>query len=91
MTTENEIVETQDRSVSELLQLDTYQGMTDSEIESLIAHKAYILLSENTNAAVVNSMNIQMAYLNNLESEVYTAAVTQLNTLLTNPPAFSSV
>lgn len=37
MTTENdELVPLPDRSVAELLQLGTYQGMTDSEIQSLI-------------------------------------------------------
>lgn len=35
MTT-NETEEVKQRSVSELLQLDTYQGMTDEEIQSLI-------------------------------------------------------
>ena len=37
MTTENDgMVELPDRSVSVLLSLDTYQGMTDTEIQSLI-------------------------------------------------------
>lgn len=38
MTTEEttEVEEQKQRSVSELLQLDTYQGMTDAEIQSLI-------------------------------------------------------
>lgn len=37
MTTEvTEVEEQEQRSISELLQLDTYQGMTDAEIQSLI-------------------------------------------------------
>lgn len=37
MTTENEtMVEFPDRDIPTLLALDTYQGMTDSEIQSLI-------------------------------------------------------
>ena len=37
MTTENDgMVELPDRDISVLLSLDTYQGMTDSEIQSII-------------------------------------------------------
>lgn len=45
MTTEN--VETrEDRSLSELLTLDTYQGMTDTEIETLIQERIRHTLAE---------------------------------------------
>lgn len=45
MTTEN--VETrEDRSLSELLTLDTYQGMTDTEIETLIQERIRHALAE---------------------------------------------
>ena len=45
MTTEN--VETrEDRSLSELLTLDTYQGMTDTEIETLIQERIRHAIAE---------------------------------------------
>lgn len=36
MTINNEVIENKKRSVSELLQLNTFQGMSDEEIQSLI-------------------------------------------------------
>lgn len=60
MTTENETSTTQ-RSVHELLKLDTFQGMTDAEIQSLINYYVDLAHSdENVKAsqvAAIQSMN----------------------------------
>ena len=48
-TTDTEIKDTNttetNRDVSELLKLDTYQGMTDAEIESIITYKKALAVS----------------------------------------------
>ncbi len=54
MTTENEsMVEFPDRDIAALLALDTYQGMTDSEIQSLIDWH-----SENARQNALNSAEL---------------------------------
>ena len=56
MTTEN--VETrEDRSLSELLTLDTYQGMTDTEIETLIQERIRHALSNARSEAELIQAN----------------------------------
>lgn len=56
MTTENdEMQELPPRSVKVLLSLDTYQGMSDAEIESLIEWHKKTYLIEATNAAELNA------------------------------------
>lgn len=54
MTTENTTTEneTQDRPVSVLLELETYQGMTDSEIDSLIEWKVSNAVAAANNQAI---------------------------------------
>lgn len=74
-TTETETTETAptQRSVSELLRLKTYQGMTDAEIESLIefykdyARKDEIVKSEQV--AQIQQMNEWCAYYERAEAE----------------------
>ncbi len=52
-TTEtSETVELPDRSISELLSLGTYQGMTDSEIELLLEWKIQNAVSSENNKAI---------------------------------------
>lgn len=53
-----------DRSVSELLELESYQGMTDTEIESIIEHKlklAHLDVQANSNRiaaqAIIESLD----------------------------------
>lgn len=48
MTTEN--VEIQDRNINQLLALDTYQDMTDSEIETIINYKVNLLVKKELNS-----------------------------------------
>lgn len=48
MTTEN--VEMQDRNINQLLALDTYQDMTDSEIETIINYKVNLLVKKELNS-----------------------------------------
>lgn len=56
MTTENGTMQQlPDRSVGQLLELGTYQGMTDTEIESLIDFKIRIALTNAENLAVMNA------------------------------------
>ena len=55
-TNENEV--TTPRSVATLLALDTYQGMTDDEIQSLIDY--YVATTEaNTRATTMNDITSQ--------------------------------
>lgn len=55
-TNENEV--TAPRSVATLLSLDTYQGMTDDEIQSLIDY--YVATAEaNTRATTMNDITAQ--------------------------------
>lgn len=42
---------TKDRDLMTLLKLETYQGMSDSEIESIIEYKAKIMLREYATSA----------------------------------------
>jgi hypothetical protein len=48
MTTEN--VEIKDRNINQLLALNTYQDMTDSEIETIINYKVNLLVKEELNS-----------------------------------------
>ena len=48
MTTEN--VEIQDRNINQLLALDTYQDMTDSEIETIINYKVNLQVKKELNS-----------------------------------------
>lgn len=52
MTTENENVQTP-RDISELLQLQTYQGMTDEEIDTIIQYKCTLARSEGESSELV--------------------------------------
>lgn len=53
MTTENivELPEYTDRPLGVLLDLGTYQGMTDSEIESVLQHKIRLAIMESVSEA----------------------------------------
>ena len=56
MTTENgTIQQLPDRDIGQLLALGTYQGMTDSEIDSIIDFKVRIALTDSKNLAVMNA------------------------------------
>lgn len=50
MTTENEVIEYV-RDIDTLLALDTYQGMSDAEIQSIIDYKVSVAEERATNAA----------------------------------------
>lgn len=54
MTTEGEIIELV-RDIDVLLQLDTYQGMTDAEIQSIIDYK----IAETQRNTIVNAELMQ--------------------------------
>ena len=58
--------QTEPRSIDELLLLDTYQGMTDEEIDSIIEYQAqqkfYSLDHINKLAMEVERMNVSTAY-----------------------------
>lgn len=55
MSTTTEAVQvTKPRSVNVLMDLDTYQGMTDEEIDSIIEFKARLKSIDIRNTAVVN-------------------------------------
>lgn len=56
MTTENENVQTP-RDISELLQLQTYQGMLDEEIEAIIQYKCALARSEGESTELVRISN----------------------------------
>lgn len=56
MTTENGTIKAlPDRDIGQLLGLGTYQGMTDSEIETVIDFKIRIALTDAKNLAVMNA------------------------------------
>lgn len=61
------------RDISVLLELDTYQGMTDEEIDSLIEyHVDYALRNEESTArmaAIESSMQAQLDTYRQLESD----------------------
>ena len=66
MPTENEELVPIVRSISVLLNIDTYQGMTDEEIESLIEYyKEQAInnyIQENEQTAIENAMQAQQTY-----------------------------
>lgn len=66
MPTENEELVPIVRSISVLLNLDTYQGMTDEEIESLIEYyKEQAIdnyMQENVQTAIEQTMQVQQEY-----------------------------
>ena len=45
------------RSVQELLKLDTYQGMTDAEIQSLIDYTAKMSYTEGASSVTTDAIN----------------------------------
>lgn len=61
MTTENE-----PRSINELLSLGTYQGMTDTEIDSIIDYKVQL---ETTNAINLADISNRTQALNELVAQ----------------------
>lgn len=73
MTTEETNLIPIQRDISVLLELDTYQGMTDEEIDSLIEyHVDYALRSEESAArmaAIESSMNAQLETYRQLERD----------------------
>lgn len=61
------------RDVDTLLSLDTYQGMTDAEIESLIEYHSNVAarnarIEERSDAQLIASMNLQQAQLERVET-----------------------
>ena len=54
--TSEETTETQ-RSVQELLKLDTYQGMTNAEIQSLIDYTAKMSYTEGANSVATDAIS----------------------------------
>lgn len=61
MTTENVgMQELPDRSIGTLLSLDTYQGMSDTEIDRLIEWHKTRAIVEATNAAELNAHSAAM-------------------------------
>ena len=54
--TSEETTETQ-RSVQELLKLDTYQGMTDAEIQSLIDYTAKMSYTKGASSVATDAIN----------------------------------
>mgnify|MGYP006923192034 CR=1 FL=1 len=56
MTTESESIQTP-RDISELLRLQTYQGMTDEEIDTIIQYKCTLARSEGQSSELVRLSN----------------------------------
>lgn len=83
MTTESDnLAPLPDRSVSELLNLGTYQGMTDSEIQSIIDYKVDMAVSSEENRAL-REANAQAAMMVvELERQSCEESSAMLNSLL---------
>lgn len=61
------------RDIDTLLSLDTYQGMTDEEIDSLIEYHKHVAardarIEERNDAQLIASMNMQQAQLERVET-----------------------
>lgn len=61
------------RDIDTLLSLDTYQGMTDEEIDSLIEYHKKVAardarIEERNDAQLIASMNMQQAQLERVET-----------------------
>ena len=83
----DESVLKKDRSIGTLLSLDTYQGMSDSEIDSIIKFKTQLAVKEElvrtSQAAYIEEMNVlseQYKKMAKEASDVYKSALdTPLN------------
>lgn len=92
MTTENgNMVELPDRSVADLLNLDTYQGMTDSEIQSLIDWHVSNAVSSEENRVVREAQAQAAMKVVSIEQQAYEESSAMLNRLLSGSLLLRSV
>lgn len=92
MTTENtEIIETNPRPLSILLELGTYQGMTDEEIESILQFKIFNEVerrfSEGETTIISNATEEVIAN----ERATTQAITSMLQSILNRGPVLTSV
>lgn len=79
------------RQIDELLNLDTYQGMTDDEIETLIAYKCKLEYYRGLSDQATSANDTFMAEQLRLARKAVEAAEATRDEVRANPPAFRSV
>lgn len=86
MTTENENLTPIVRPIEILLSLDTYQGMTDEEIESVLKWKVEQYVSSADHVAFINSQTEMLNDLATRNQAILDASIERLNRELNYRP-----
>lgn len=98
MTTNDEVTEeatetdeeTQ-RSVQELMKLDTYQGMTDAEIQSLIDYTAKTSYTQGANSVATDTINAGYQSLVDEATTAHDALAASVNAAISATATFATV
>lgn len=85
MTTENNELQPIVREIHILLALDTYQGMSDAEIESLIEYKISQALISNEHQNKIAAINYATQQQMDTYARIETTAKDVLQSVLNNP------
>lgn len=85
-----ETTETQ-RSVQELLKLDTYQGMTDAEIQSLIDYTAKTSYTQGANDVATDTINAGYQTLVDEATSAHDALAASVSAAISATAAFATV
>lgn len=88
MTTENE---EKPRSIDELSKLDTFQGMTDSEIQLLMDYRAKIAAERADSEARQREAAAQLETMQAESAKLHDAAMESFKRACAATPAFESV
>lgn len=90
MTTDNEVIEYV-RDINVLLELDTYQGMSDAEIQSIIDYEASVAREDAVNQAHHDATVEDGHMLIQAHAQAVQASTNMLQSLLGMSVPFASV
>lgn len=88
--TSEETASTQ-RSVQELLKLDTFQGMTDAEIQSLIDYTAKMSYTEGASSVATDTINAGYQTLADEATAAHDALAASVNAAISATATFAKV
>lgn len=90
MTTDDGIIEYV-RDINVLLELDTYQGMSDAEIQSIIDYRVSVAVEEATNNAHIDEAATNGRELIHAHAQAVQASTNMLQSLLGASVPFASI
>lgn len=87
----NDEITTQPREIWELLRLDTYQGMSDEEIDTLITYKCELARNDELCAANIQAVQESATIAANAQLQLAEDSRQLLNSLCSTPVFLESV